>query len=205
MHFAPLVSMCQHRSDLYLKCTSRPSYCSSDVDFVWKYLPCSCTRSTITSRSNINNKDMFGTYELIHGDSAQFLISCAIVENIGLCVSIFDLGLLCTIYFLQVWCILLDDKVPFRMHWPLHSDMQINGISIGLPFVLKYYWQALIGSYLFSQSICCLWDQSNFSFILFLYSILIALMHWCYSLILCCIPLPYCESYLHAGLHASMA
>uniref|UniRef100_A0A453HR77 Zinc finger PHD-type domain-containing protein n=1 Tax=Aegilops tauschii subsp. strangulata TaxID=200361 RepID=A0A453HR77_AEGTS len=30
-------------------------------------------------------------------------------------------------YDIQVWCILLDDKVPFRMHWPLHSDMQING------------------------------------------------------------------------------
>ncbi|VAH92680.1 unnamed protein product [Triticum turgidum subsp. durum] len=73
---------------------------------------------------------MFGTYELIHGDSAQFLVSCVILENIGLCVSIFDLGLLCTIYFLQVWCILLDDKVPFRMHWPLHSDMQINGIPV---------------------------------------------------------------------------
>ncbi|XP_048570293.1 E3 SUMO-protein ligase SIZ2-like isoform X1 [Triticum urartu] len=33
-------------------------------------------------------------------------------------------------YDIQVWCILLDDKVPFRMHWPLHSDMQINGIPV---------------------------------------------------------------------------
>ncbi|XP_062197553.1 E3 SUMO-protein ligase SIZ2-like isoform X2 [Phragmites australis] len=30
-------------------------------------------------------------------------------------------------YDLQVWCILLNDRVSFRMHWPLHSDMQING------------------------------------------------------------------------------
>ncbi|VAI04302.1 unnamed protein product [Triticum turgidum subsp. durum] len=33
-------------------------------------------------------------------------------------------------YDIQVWCILLDDKVPFRMHWPLHSDMQVNGIPV---------------------------------------------------------------------------
>ncbi|XP_066359070.1 E3 SUMO-protein ligase SIZ2-like [Miscanthus floridulus] len=31
---------------------------------------------------------------------------------------------------IQVWCILLRDKVPFRMHWPLHSDMQVNGIYV---------------------------------------------------------------------------
>ncbi|ONM41936.1 E3 SUMO-protein ligase SIZ1 [Zea mays] len=31
---------------------------------------------------------------------------------------------------IQVWCILLSDKVPFRMHWPLHSDMQVNGIYV---------------------------------------------------------------------------
>ncbi|RCV36690.1 hypothetical protein SETIT_8G002400v2 [Setaria italica] len=33
-------------------------------------------------------------------------------------------------YDIQVWCILLNDKVPFRMHWPLHSDMQVNGIHV---------------------------------------------------------------------------
>ncbi|KAI4991509.1 hypothetical protein ZWY2020_039880 [Hordeum vulgare] len=33
-------------------------------------------------------------------------------------------------YDIQVWCILLDDQVPFRMNWPLHSDMQINGIQV---------------------------------------------------------------------------
>uniref|UniRef100_A0A0D9XN58 SP-RING-type domain-containing protein n=1 Tax=Leersia perrieri TaxID=77586 RepID=A0A0D9XN58_9ORYZ len=33
-------------------------------------------------------------------------------------------------YDLQVWCILFNDNVPFRMHWPLHSDIQINGIPI---------------------------------------------------------------------------
>ncbi|CAM0874327.1 unnamed protein product [Alopecurus aequalis] len=33
-------------------------------------------------------------------------------------------------YEIQVWCILLNDKVPFRMHWPLHSDMQVNGIHV---------------------------------------------------------------------------
>ncbi|XP_047091381.1 E3 SUMO-protein ligase SIZ2-like [Lolium rigidum] len=33
-------------------------------------------------------------------------------------------------YDIQVWCILLDDKVPFRVHWPLQSDMQVNGIHV---------------------------------------------------------------------------
>uniref|UniRef100_A0ACD6AR01 Uncharacterized protein n=1 Tax=Avena sativa TaxID=4498 RepID=A0ACD6AR01_AVESA len=33
-------------------------------------------------------------------------------------------------YDIQVWSILLDDKVPFRMHWPLHSDMHVNGIHV---------------------------------------------------------------------------
>jgi hypothetical protein len=36
-------------------------------------------------------------------------------------------------YDIQVWCILLNDKVPFRMQWPLHSDMQVNGI-----WLIKY-------------------------------------------------------------------
>lgn len=31
---------------------------------------------------------------------------------------------------LQVWCILLNDKVPFRMHWPQNADLRVNGISI---------------------------------------------------------------------------
>ncbi|TVU01344.1 hypothetical protein EJB05_53214, partial [Eragrostis curvula] len=33
-------------------------------------------------------------------------------------------------YDLQVWCILLNDKVPFRMNWPLHSNMQVNGVHL---------------------------------------------------------------------------
>uniref|UniRef100_A0A0C9S7J0 TSA: Wollemia nobilis Ref_Wollemi_Transcript_13454_3911 transcribed RNA sequence n=1 Tax=Wollemia nobilis TaxID=56998 RepID=A0A0C9S7J0_9CONI len=35
-----------------------------------------------------------------------------------------------TDYELQVWCILLNDKVPFRMHWPQSADLRVNGISI---------------------------------------------------------------------------
>ncbi|KAJ3680860.1 hypothetical protein LUZ60_015349 [Juncus effusus] len=31
---------------------------------------------------------------------------------------------------LQVWCMLLNDKVPFRMQWPLNSDFQVNGIPM---------------------------------------------------------------------------
>eukprot|EP00249_Psilotum_nudum_P024025 c29064_g1_i1 orf=658-3456(-) len=31
---------------------------------------------------------------------------------------------------LQVWCILLNDKVPFRMHWPAFTDLRVNGVSV---------------------------------------------------------------------------
>ncbi|KAJ1264439.1 hypothetical protein BS78_08G001100 [Paspalum vaginatum] len=33
-------------------------------------------------------------------------------------------------YNIQVWCILLNDIVPFRMHWPLNSDLQVNGVHV---------------------------------------------------------------------------
>ncbi|XP_010043715.2 E3 SUMO-protein ligase SIZ1 [Eucalyptus grandis] len=28
---------------------------------------------------------------------------------------------------LQAWCMLLSDEVSFRMHWPQHADLQVNG------------------------------------------------------------------------------
>lgn len=31
---------------------------------------------------------------------------------------------------LQVWCLLLNDKVPFRMHWPQHADLRVNGVAV---------------------------------------------------------------------------
>lgn len=33
-------------------------------------------------------------------------------------------------YDLQAWCILLNDKVPFRMQWPQYADLQVNGVPI---------------------------------------------------------------------------
>ncbi|XP_075090185.1 uncharacterized protein LOC107780673 isoform X2 [Nicotiana tabacum] len=33
-------------------------------------------------------------------------------------------------YDLQAWCILLSDKVQFRMQWPQHADLQVNGIPV---------------------------------------------------------------------------
>ncbi|KAJ4786238.1 hypothetical protein LUZ62_037484 [Rhynchospora pubera] len=33
-------------------------------------------------------------------------------------------------YDLQVWCMLINDKVQFRMHWPQHAELQVNGISV---------------------------------------------------------------------------
>ncbi|XP_020252662.1 E3 SUMO-protein ligase SIZ1-like isoform X2 [Asparagus officinalis] len=33
-------------------------------------------------------------------------------------------------YDLQVWCMLLNDKVPFRMQWPQNTDLQINGVPV---------------------------------------------------------------------------
>ncbi|EPS65870.1 hypothetical protein M569_08907, partial [Genlisea aurea] len=33
-------------------------------------------------------------------------------------------------YDIQAWCMLLDDKVTFRMQWPLYADLQINGVPV---------------------------------------------------------------------------
>ncbi|KAK9126809.1 hypothetical protein Scep_015655 [Stephania cephalantha] len=33
-------------------------------------------------------------------------------------------------YEVQVWCILLNDKVPFRMQWPQFADLHVNGVTI---------------------------------------------------------------------------
>jgi hypothetical protein len=33
-------------------------------------------------------------------------------------------------YDLQVWCVLLTDKVPFRMHWPAYCGLRINSVSV---------------------------------------------------------------------------
>eukprot|EP00850_Spirogloea_muscicola_P015572 SM000120S25721 [mRNA] locus=s120:346263:352049:- [translate_table: standard] len=31
---------------------------------------------------------------------------------------------------LQVWCALLNDPVPLRMHWPAYADLQLNGMPV---------------------------------------------------------------------------
>lgn len=28
----------------------------------------------------------------------------------------------------QAWCMLLNDKVSFRMQWPQYADLQVNGV-----------------------------------------------------------------------------
>ncbi|KAL8496728.1 hypothetical protein ACS0TY_020412 [Phlomoides rotata] len=33
-------------------------------------------------------------------------------------------------YDLQAWCMLLNDKVTFRMQWPQYADLQINGVPV---------------------------------------------------------------------------
>ncbi|XP_039799071.1 E3 SUMO-protein ligase SIZ1-like isoform X3 [Panicum virgatum] len=33
-------------------------------------------------------------------------------------------------YELQVWCILINDKVQFRMQWPQYAELQVNGIPV---------------------------------------------------------------------------
>ncbi|XP_048494928.1 E3 SUMO-protein ligase SIZ1 isoform X3 [Beta vulgaris subsp. vulgaris] len=35
-----------------------------------------------------------------------------------------------TEYDIQVWCMLFNDGVPFRMQWPLHADLQVNGVAV---------------------------------------------------------------------------
>ncbi|KAL5202577.1 hypothetical protein ABZP36_013529 [Zizania latifolia] len=33
-------------------------------------------------------------------------------------------------YDLQVWCMLMNDKVQFRMQWPQYAELQVNGIPV---------------------------------------------------------------------------
>ncbi|XWS73739.1 hypothetical protein CRYUN_Cryun02cG0154500 [Craigia yunnanensis] len=33
-------------------------------------------------------------------------------------------------YDVQAWCMLLNEKVPFRMQWPQYADLQVNGIPV---------------------------------------------------------------------------
>ncbi|XVE59785.1 hypothetical protein DITRI_Ditri05aG0075100 [Diplodiscus trichospermus] len=33
-------------------------------------------------------------------------------------------------YDVQAWCMLLNDKVPFRMQWPQYADLQVNGVPV---------------------------------------------------------------------------
>ncbi|KAK6163290.1 hypothetical protein DH2020_000154 [Rehmannia glutinosa] len=33
-------------------------------------------------------------------------------------------------YDVQAWCMLLNDKVTFRMQWPQYADLQINGVPV---------------------------------------------------------------------------
>ncbi|XP_047319846.1 E3 SUMO-protein ligase SIZ1-like [Impatiens glandulifera] len=41
-----------------------------------------------------------------------------------------DKDLLKQEYDVQAWCMLLNDKVPFRMHWPQYADLYINDVSM---------------------------------------------------------------------------
>ncbi|XP_075519888.1 E3 SUMO-protein ligase SIZ1 isoform X2 [Primulina tabacum] len=33
-------------------------------------------------------------------------------------------------YEIQAWCMLLNDKVTFRMQWPQYADLQVNGVPV---------------------------------------------------------------------------
>ncbi|KAM7522316.1 hypothetical protein LguiA_012218 [Lonicera macranthoides] len=33
-------------------------------------------------------------------------------------------------YDVQAWCMLLNDKVPFRMQWPQFAELQVNGVPV---------------------------------------------------------------------------
>lgn len=33
-------------------------------------------------------------------------------------------------YAIQAWCMLLNDKVSFRMQWPQYADLQVNGVPV---------------------------------------------------------------------------
>ncbi|KAL2507534.1 E3 SUMO-protein ligase SIZ1 [Forsythia ovata] len=40
-------------------------------------------------------------------------------------------------YDVQAWCMLLNDKVPFRMQWPQYADLQLNDLA-------HNYWEQMV-------------------------------------------------------------
>lgn len=45
----------------------------------------------------------------------------------------------------QVWCVLLCDKVSFRMHWPSYADLRVNGTSLFDAYIsFVYSWILVI-------------------------------------------------------------
>jgi hypothetical protein len=102
--------------------TFASSFCSVNR-FVQGHLPLTISFAIhYYELSNCNFKDLSVTSE--NAVSSHLMPYQRILAY---CVYILTLGFFVPFMFLQVWCILLDDRVPFRIHWPLHSDVQVNG------------------------------------------------------------------------------
>lgn len=58
----------------------------------------------------------------------KFIDLIAIFQDINESTYLKVLIIVLSCALLQVWCMLLNDKVQFRMHWPQHAELQVNGI-----------------------------------------------------------------------------
>ena len=55
--------------------------------------------------------------------------------------------------FIQAWCMLLNDKVTFRMQWPQDADVQINGKHLDIFLMLMMCYVAFSSIFMV---ICCI-------------------------------------------------
>ena len=124
-HYQELTGKCYRKQNMTFRLISFASSFPSANRFVQDHLP--ITISLVIHHYELSNCNL---KDLCNLRVCNFLSSHAILENISLlceCAYILTLGFFVPFMFLQVWCILLDDRVPFRIHWPLHSDVQVNG------------------------------------------------------------------------------
>lgn len=56
------------------------------------------------------------------------------ISSAGLNIGVFGFVVM------QVWCILLNDKVPFRIQWPQSSNLSINGTEDTTSAAGIHFW-----------------------------------------------------------------
>lgn len=67
---------------------------------------------------------------------------------------------------LQVWCMLLNDKVQFRMHWPQNADLQVNGTAFAFQLSSTVQISDMISYMIHEVLLLCTRTHSSVIFIL---------------------------------------